>query len=447
MTAVFVHDGEVFVVRRHREMAAFPGYCAFPGGKLEKSDSNARFDGGTLSDHSPRLIRGLARELREELGFNFFAAWREGLITGLHCLGEVTTPPFVPIRFRTWFYRIDLASRPAFTLDMRECEAAEWAPPSTLVRQYRRGRLLLVPPTLATLKALVADPRARGVPHLDPGFDGSDIPLIEPLGGLRVLMVPSNTLPPAAATNCFHLGDPGAPTLVVDPSPRDEDTYGQLKSKLAELGADRILLTHHHADHRERANRLARELGLPMLMSGYTWERLRHLDGGRWFDGVQVLRIDDGDELTRWQGEPVRVLAVPGHDRGQLALMPDSRAWCVVGDLIQGVGTVVIAPPEGDMRTYFRTMERMIELRPRVIIPSHGGAMGSVHRLQAALAHRQAREQQVLDGLRAGHDEQELLDTLYADIDPRLLPLAQINIRGHIDKLRQEGRLPRSDEP
>ena len=442
VTAVFVHDREVFVVRRHRAMTAFPGYCAFPGGKLEKSDTNARFDGGTLSDHSPRLVRGLARELREELGFNFFAAWRDGLIEGLHCLGEVTTPAFAPVRFRTWFYRVDLAERPDFTPDRREFEAAEWARPGALVRQYRRGRLLLVPPTLATLRALVADPAARTVRKLDPGFRDDEIPMVEPLGGVRLLMVPSNTLPPAQATNCLHVGDPGSPGLRVDPSPRDEATYGRLKAQAAELGVDRILLTHHHADHREHANRLARELDVPMLMSSYTWDRLRRLDGGKWFSGVRALRIKEGDEVTHWQGESVQVLAVPGHDRGQLALMPESRAWCLVGDLIQGIGTVVIAPPEGDMATYFDTMERVIGLRPRVVIPSHGGAMGSVHRLQAALDHRRSREQQILEGLAAGQDEQALLASLYGDIDQRLLPLALINIRGHVQKLEQEGRRP-----
>lgn len=444
VTAVLVHDREVFVVRRHRRMAAFPGYCAFPGGKLERSDSDGRIEGGVLSEFPARLVRGLARELAEELDFNLFAALRDGLIRSIHCLGEATTPAFVPVRFRTWFFRIDLSERPEFDLDPNELEAGVWTEPARLLAQYQRGRLLAVPPTLAVLRTLARDPDARLVEELEPSFDPELIPVIEPLAGLRMMPVPSNTLPPATATNCFHIGDPGAPRLLVDPSPKDEETYARLRRTVERLGCDRVLITHAHPDHCERADRLAAEFGVPVLMSAHTAERLA--DRGAFRD-LALRIVEDGDEVTRWHGEPVRALAAPGHDRGQLVLMAESRAWCIVGDLIQGIGTVVIAPPEGDMQDYFRTMEALIRIRPRVIIPSHGGAMGSVFRLQTALAHRQAREEAILAGLREGLDEDGLLQKLYAGTDPRLLPLARINIRGHIDKLRREGRLADPNTP
>src|SRR3546814_20810533 len=84
--------------------------------------------------------------------------------------------------------------------------------------------------------------------------------------------------------------------------------------------------------------------------------------------------------------------------------MPYDLAWCIVGDLIQGIGTVVIAKPEGDMRKYFATLERLIALNPRVIIPSHGMALGTVYRLEETLKHRRQREQQVLSLWREGKD-------------------------------------------
>jgi endoribonuclease LACTB2 len=137
----------------------------------------------------------------------------------------------------------------------------------------------------------------------------------------------------------------------------------------------------------------------------------------------------------------VRALAVPGHDEGQLALMPEDRAWCIVGDLIQGVGTVVIHKPEGNMRRYFESLTRIIELDPAVIIPSHGLAMGTVFRLQETLAHRRKREATVLAMQRAGQSMEQMLGAMYAGLDPRLVPLAQQNIEAHLDKLREEGAL------
>src|SRR3546814_19269597 len=99
-----------------------------------------------------------------------------------------------------------------------------------------------------------------------------------------------------------------------------------------------------------------------------------------YFQGLAVHHYREGDVICRWLGRPVKVYEVPGHDEGQLALMPDDLAWCIVGDLIQGIGTVVIAKPEGDMRKYFATLERLIALNPRVIIPPHGMALGTVIR-------------------------------------------------------------------
>src|SRR3546814_7226144 len=62
-----------------------------------------------------------------------------------------------------------------------------------------------------------------------------------------------------------------------------------------------------------------------------------------YFQGLAVHHYREGDVICRWLGRPVKVYEVPGHDEGQLALMPDDLAWCIVGDLIQGIGTVVIA--------------------------------------------------------------------------------------------------------
>ena len=442
VTAVLIHNGEVFMTRRAIEMTAFPGYTAFPGGKVEPGDQGGRFEGGAFADHPPKLIRALARELDEELGFNFIDAYRRRQIRGIHNLGVAVTPAFAPLRFRTWFFRVDLAERPDFVLDKREASEGQWRPAAELIKDYQRGHMLMVPPTVEVLRKLQRVPDARTVPKLNFSFDpDTEIPMLEPLGGLRVLLVRSNTLPPADRTNCFHFGDAGSPRVLVDPSPKDETEYARLRDATESLAVDRILLTHHHRDHCERADQLARELKVPVLMSADTKDRLSIRQGGRFLHGLNVELVKQDDVVTHWHGEPVSVIEVPGHDRGQIALMPESRAWCIVGDLIQGIGTVVIAPPEGDMGQYFRSMRRVINLNPAVILPSHGPALGSVYRLQTALEHRQQREQAIFQAWMDGDDEEAMLTRIYQDLDPRLKPLALINIRSHMKKLREEGRV------
>ena len=137
----------------------------------------------------------------------------------------------------------------------------------------------------------------------------------------------------------------------------------------------------------------------------------------------------------------VRVHAVPGHDAGQLALAPESLRWFIVGDLIQSDGTVVVSAPEGDMATYFQTLEKIIELDPTVIMPSHGSPMRGTFRLSATLQHRREREKMIEELHANGKSEDQILDIIYQGIDQHLRPFARQNIESHMVKLRQEGRL------
>jgi glyoxylase-like metal-dependent hydrolase (beta-lactamase superfamily II) len=181
-------------------------------------------------------------------------------------------------------------------------------------------------------------------------------------------------------------------------------------------------------------------------MSAWTLRQIRssqahYGEGPDFGKGLQIKIYADGEAVTRWLGHTVRTLAVPGHDEGQLALMPDNRAWCIVGDLIQGVGTVVISPPEGDMRKYFATLERVIALQPRVIVPSHGVALGGVYYLEQTLRHRRMREEQIKGLFSAGRSMEQMLAEIYREVDPRLLPLAKVNIESHLAKLKADGAI------
>ena len=127
-----------------------------------------------------------------------------------------------------------------------------------------------------------------------------------------------------------------------------------------------------------------------------------------------MRNASETEKVTHWRGSVVRVYEIPGHDAGQLGLAPDSMAWFIVGDLIQGIGTVVISAPEGDMATYFDTLEKVIVLNPEVIIPSHGIPMRSTHRLQETLKHRRERETQILKLHKSGKSKEDILELLYA---------------------------------
>ncbi len=439
VTAVLLHDGELLLVRRQNFLSAFPGYHAFPGGKVDADDAQGTTLTSRWSSFDERLSRALIREMREEIDLDLDAT--DASVRTIRHLGIALTPPPAPVRFNTHFFVIELDRRPKLRIDLNEVSDYGWSSPQQWLQRYEQGELLSAPPTVAVLRALAEDPAAIDAPGLH--FEHREqfpLPIIESMRGVRQILVRSHTLPPAQHTNCFLLGDAQSHRVLIDPSPADDAEMERLIALVERFGIHEIFLTHHHPDHRERANVMAQRLEVPMGMSLDTQTRISALSP-RWFDGIAINHYREGDVLCRWLGHPVRAYAVPGHDEGQLALMPDGRAWCIVGDLIQGLGTVVIAKPEGHMGRYLESLRKIIALAPYAIYPSHGIAMGGVYRLQETLKHRELREKQVLALFHEGRSIDEMLPLISAEVDPRLLPLARMNIESHLDKLRDEGVL------
>lgn len=438
-----MQGGELLMVQRSPTLKAFPGYHAFPGGAVDASDSGQPHPHPLTRNTPPQLLHALLRELREELSLDLEAMLARQQVEAIHHLGVRTTPKGPLRRFNAHFFAIALNTRPQLTVDTGEIIRSEWATPQAWLQRYQNGDLLLAPPTIRIVRQLALD---AGLSHenmrtLFGSPEHGKLSVAEPLQGVRVYFTPSRTIRPATQTNCLHLGDAPGRRLLVDPSPDSDEALEDLCAVIGERGFDEIFLTHHHPDHLERADVLARRAGVPLGMSSYTEQAIRRCYPG-FLDQLQVRHYRDGDVVSTWLGQPVRALEVPGHDEGQLALMPEGRAWCMVGDLIQGVGTVVIPREEGNMRKYFASLQRIIDLDPRVIIPSHGTAMGSTHRLRETLKHRQLREQQIRALHLSGMDIDCMLQEIYGQLqDPALMPLARMNIEGHLQKLEQEGRL------
>ena len=441
VSSVFFFQDQIFVVVRQNHLEAFPGYHAFPGGKIDSQD-HASNSSSNFPELNPVHLSALHREMKEELDFDLQKGIAEGTISSIEPLAEIAAPSFAQIPFRNWFYRIDLKESPEFILDEGEFASGTWMTPQNLLQTYQEGKALMVPPLRRMIRLLQEDPQTTNLGDLSRKFDESqNIPELEMQEGVRILMIPSHTLPPAERTNAFRLGDPGSPQILVDPSPKSEEIYQVLLQQMKEENLDALFLTHHHPDHHQHAPDLARELGVPIYLSQDCYQRILGKFQQDYFHGVEIRILFEGDSVTRWHGEEVRVFEVPGHDAGQLALAPESLSWFIVGDLIQGIGTVVISEPEGDMATYFKTLEKVIKLQPSVIMPSHGIPMRGTFRLEATLQHRREREKQVLSLFHQGSTEQQMLQSIYQNIPPMLYPYALKNIQSHLRKLRQENRL------
>jgi ribonuclease/clavin/mitogillin len=438
VSIVITCGDEIFAIQRQPFLKAFPGYWAFPGGKVEAGDESLFIETPMTKGIEPKLFGAAVREGQEELGINLATETKNGNVERIDYLGLAVTPDFNPFRFATHFYRFHLKTKYDFVVDANEAAVAQWMKARDLLDLYANGMIIAVPPVIKIIENLGRNPDIKSVPDLNFSYDSENhVPYIESIRSVRQLMPLSNTLLPATRTNAFLIGD-GGPKILLDPSPKDRLEYIKLKNTVALFGLDKILLTHHHPDHHESAPDLARDLNIPMLMSLDTHTRLTKKDPD-YFQGIQVSFVKEGDVVTKWLGRDVVIYEVPGHDEGQVALAPTDLSWFIAGDLFQGVGTVVIGDDEGDMKKYFTTLEKIIAMNPRVLFPSHGIGLGGVNILVNTLEHRKQRERDVLAHYQNGLTEDQILEILYEKVDQRLWPYARKNIRKHIEKLKVDG--------
>jgi endoribonuclease LACTB2 len=258
-----------------------------------------------------------------------------------------------------------------------------------------------------------------------------------PVGpGIRVLALRTPTLPPAAHTNVYVVGPDAGPQLVVDPGSPYPDQQAILDAALeAEAVAGRplgsILLTHHHGDHVGGAAALAARWNVPIAAHANTAKRLRG-------------RVDIARELADAESfEGVTCVFTPGHADGHLVFEVGATRAQIAGDMVAGIGTILIDPSEGDMADYLASLQRMLERAPSLLLPAHGPAItDAAGKIREYIAHRTMREDRVVSALKAHTDASvdDLVPVVYADTPRILWPLAGRSLRAHLDKLVKEGR-------
>jgi glyoxylase-like metal-dependent hydrolase (beta-lactamase superfamily II)/8-oxo-dGTP pyrophosphatase MutT (NUDIX family) len=428
-------QGKIFVIKRQNYLKAFPGYTTFPGGKVDREDYDRELKG--LEEYKKtiplHLLNALVRELKEETEFDLTKA----NIKSLKKSATATTPEFNPIRFETSFFVVELEEIVDIHALEDEAQSYGWFDPQEVLDQYNQGEILAVPPTIMACRGILEGWRGETV-ELKLGYDPeTEVPMIETVYGVKQFLPLSNTFPPANRTNCFIIGE--SPKLIVDPSPKDSAEYQKLKNSISKERPEKIFLTHHHPDHHEFSTELARELKLPMVMSERCHYWLTKDHGQEYFEGIEIEYAKDGDCLSQYLGEEIVVYEQPGHADGQLGLAPKSLKWFIVSDLIQTVGTVLVGGRGADMALYFQSLQRVIDLKPAAIFPSHGIALGGVDKLEKTLNHRKMREEHIKNLLKKGKDIEEIFSEVYFDLKPELKKYAIATIESHIKKIKAEG--------
>jgi glyoxylase-like metal-dependent hydrolase (beta-lactamase superfamily II) len=232
--------------------------------------------------------------------------------------------------------------------------------------------------------------------------------------------------------------------LAIDPGPVDDAQRDAFLAAARERDATyaAILVTHGHPDHAPGAAPLGAATGAPVW--AHAAARFPH-----------DRALADG-ELLAFEETALTVVDAPGHARDHLVFHLEDEGALFTGDVVIGTGTVVVAPPGGDMRAYQQTL-RMLRERygdARALYGGHGPEVRAVRaKLDEYIAHREARERQILGALADGPATvPALVARIYADVDRRLWPAAGRQIVAYLQALEREGvvaaeRLERAPTP
>lgn len=385
VVAIFAHEQRFFIIERQPYLPAFPGYHSFPGGKVDREDSEAPYAVEYLKDHEPKLMRALCREIQEEINFDLATAIEQGQVEDFSAFGEAITPAFNPLRFHARFYRIDLKAPVDFDVERNEAAWAGWMSPEQFLTDYQQGQLLTAFPALCAMKALAHDPQVKNIGAMHLIYDPEkEVPAVQPVYQLIQMPVRSNTRWPVGRTNAFILGDERSPRYLIDPSPASQEELARLEHVVAAQGINGILLTHPSPDRHEFSNVLARTFHVPMRMSEGVHGRICQTWGEHYFAQIDIDWAKEGEVLTQWIGKDVLVFDLPGKEENQLGLAPESMEWFFVGDLLQGrdAGSSASADP---WHPYARALEKVIALDPQILIPAHGMPVKTTLRLKEIL--------------------------------------------------------------
>jgi glyoxylase-like metal-dependent hydrolase (beta-lactamase superfamily II) len=108
--------------------------------------------------------------------------------------------------------------------------------------------------------------------------------------------------------------------------------------------------------------------------------------------------------------------------------------------------TVVIGPPDGDMKQYLDSLARLQGEPVERIAPGHGLVIEDAQaEIARVIAHRLKREAKVYERLQSAQPASVdgLVASVYDDVDSRLHPLAKSSLLAHLLKLEQDGRVAR----
>lgn len=367
-----------------------------------------------------------------------------------------------------------------------------WVRPADALARHEAGQFFMIFPTIRTLQRLAtfattqavfdalahelplwtSCPRAGTLAGKEARYMESDMPygelalvcpdgqIVHPLDwqterpvpllrNVQRLTAPNPGVMTGPGTNSYLVGDPATGYIAIDPGPADTE---HLDTLWRAAGGDirMIVCTHSHPDHSPGAAPLQALcvqagtskppiLGLP---SAPTARAASAFTPDRSLQNNELLALT-GQAPEGKIAHTLQVIHTPGHAANHVCLLLVEDALLFSGDHILNGSTTVVDPPDGNMADYLDSLDKLdavcAEHGVEFILPAHGYVLGDARGAIAKLkAHRLAREAKVLAAMQAlpQGSMEDWVRHAYADVPPRMWPVAQRSLLAHVERIR-----------
>lgn len=170
--------------------------------------------------------------------------------------------------------------------------------------------------------------------------------------------------------------------IIVDPGCYDVDEYETLKRYISEkeLSPQSIINTHCHIDHILGVDQLKDFYNIPFYIGKNELQVLRSAKLSAPIFGFNQFReaehngfLSEGEEVILGNSS-LKVLDVPGHSPGHIALYEEDSKICISGDVLffNSIGRTDL--PGGDYETLINSIREKLFVLPEevVVYPGHG---------------------------------------------------------------------------
>ncbi|NQV55593.1 MAG: MBL fold metallo-hydrolase [Rhodospirillales bacterium] len=231
---------------------------------------------------------------------------------------------------------------------------------------------------------------------------------------------------------------------VIDAGPEIPEHIGAILDALSGEEITHQLITHTHLDHSPASRAVKEATGAPIYGFGPhgagRFEIGAVVESGGDMEFTPDEKISHGD-IIEGDGWSFECVHTPGHTSNHICFAWREAAALFTGDHVMGWSTTVVSPPDGDMAAYMASLNLLLDRSDALYYPTHGGAITDPQSfVRALIAHRQAREVQIMECLSRGVGRiKDMVDEMYVGLDPALIQPARRSVFAHIIAMTERG--------